>query len=756
MDGIELSGLTAAAPAARVAPLAPEALPAFRADVDAFAQELQKAGMRFGSPPFILPETLTPTGLADALTFGFYKLADTKGPVLSLIWRIVTAFSMETGPLAPLRAAGERIAADFDRGLGVLARNAYHCPQHTLETLLTAHILALLERRRDHALFPEARLLLMLGALVHDWHHDGTSNGGVPFRLEDQALDAALPYLTGLSPLQRTRLALMVRATDTEGPHLFLREALRWHQTGRKGSPPPIPQNLDSLAPLLQPDHAVTAELAALLCDADILPLAGLTTDYATHKSRALQDERAQPVTQKEFVALLNTVLGHPRLPSDTRGILSFENPGTLISFFSPAGQFFAPNLPDVVTGHAALLIEMGEDVAGEPEETPEESAEESPAETVDLSVFAETQVDAADLGTPSPSVVTLESIARLRATLSAAGFFDDPPFTLAPRSAAKLLPGLKPSLTGRDSLAEQSADTLIRLHGVVGPILSALVAELYERIGLRVDDPVYRAAAGIAREIDEGIGAGTQDDLRDGDRNPYHNHQHILDLILLTDLLGLRATQRQATASSPLARGLILLAALTCHWHHTGKGNRVNGDYQIFYLQDRALAAAQPHLGDLSKELRQSLEILVRATDPRAPYIFSRKAYAFHVGLEPRPDVPAGCEPLVRLLGDPALCTLCARLNDVLYAPFVGLGGAFSARSLVQLGREIGQPVDFGFARKNLIAPLLSRPPYQGEQPPPALKVGPNRIASFTSAEAQAIFNPAMHALLVMEAGRG
>jgi len=70
----------------------------------------------------------------------------------------------------------------------------------------------------------------------------------------------------------------------------------------------------------------------------------------------------------------------------------------------------------------------------------------------------------------------------------------------------------------------------------------------------------------------------------------------------------------------------------------------------------------------------------------------------------------------------------------------------------MVQLGREIGVVIDFNFVRKNLITPLLSRPPYPGEKPPPALILGKNRIASFTCAEAQALFNPGLHSLLASE----
>ncbi len=88
-----------------------------------------------------------------------------------------------------------------------------------------------------------------------------------------------------------------------------------------------------------------------------------------------------------------------------------------------------------------------------------------------------------------------------------------------------------------------------------------------------------------------------------------------------------------------------------------------------------------------------------------------------------------------------------------MLYIPFAGLGSAYSARSMVQLGREIGQVIDFNFVRKHLITPMLSRPLYPGEHPHPALLVSRTRVASFTSAEAQAIFNPAMQALLVAQA---
>ena len=723
MSDADLNSPDPVVPAEKIAPLEDSALPEFRREVEAFAKLAQEAGLRFDAPPLVLPENPAPESLAEAMTFAFYKLVELKGPVLSLVWRVVTAFAMTSPALIPIREAGERIAADFDRGIGAGHGNGYHNAQHTAEVMLSSHVFALLERRLDHALFPEARLLLMLAALVHDWHHDGKLSESSPFHHENMALDAARPYLACLSAGQMARLELMVRATEAGTARQFVHAALQWHGNARSGVAPVVPEGMKPITAFLQPDHAVTCELASLLIDADGLPLFGLTPDYALLLTHRLRDEWETSIGHKDFVALLDKALAGR-------------------SFLSLAGGFFTPNIEAVVEGHAALLGEIAED-----DILPAPSAEPG----IDLSFLQETKAEAENIGKQAD--ISLETVADLQATMKASGYFDNPPFTLTPRNADKLVPGLSREASQRVNLADESADSLVRLHTVSGPLLSAVVSQLLESIGLRVDDPVGRGITGIAREIDNGVGSGRLDDLPDGDRNLYHNSNHILDLVLLSDLIGQRATQRKATASSPLARGLVLLAALVCHWHHTGKGNRVDGTYRMFHLQDRAMSFAQPHIADMSKELRQSLDILVRCTDPREPYAFSRAVYSNHVGLGPRPEIPPGCEPLARLLGDPALCTLSARLNDVLYIPFVGLGSAYSARSMVQLGREIGQPIDFNFVRKNLIAPMLSRPPYPGETPLPELMVGRNRVASFTSAEAQAIFNPALQDLLVSEA---
>lgn len=755
MEGIELSRLQQLDASGKINPLAKEDLPRFRTEIETFAATLAEGGFSFSDMPFELPDAPDPQELGEAAANLFFRLNDIEGPKLSLIWRIITDFATDHPALMPLKDAGELIAADYDRGLHAGTRNAYHNRNHAVETLVCAHILSELDQRQETPLAPEDRMLLLISALIHDWNHDGSEDNGVFFRLEKRALEAARPYLTHVTPGQLLRIDLIVRASDLSGPHVFARQAVAWQRIlarmnpdETRPTPPPTPSGMEILSTLFQPQHATTAEIAAMLRDADLLPMAGLTPDYAAVQSSRLRDEWARPFAQAEYIAVLVNALSRPRTPRDERPQLTGEPVDQIILFGSRMGQFFNANILTVINGHARLMLDMGE------EHVPEEEAVPVEEQGVDLSIFEEAKTEIATLE-PAPSGVTLESIDGVRKALAAGGFFGMPPFTMVMKNMDKLVGGQTSELMQRISLAENTADTLQRLHGVPGPILSAVIAQLFDTIGLRVDDAVYRAAAAIAKEIDEGHGAGTLDDAEGGERNPYHNSAHILDMVLLCDLLGQRATSRKAPASSPLARGLLLLAALICHWHHTGKGNKVDGVYHHFHLQDRALAFAEPHLGEMSKELRQSLTIMVRSTDAREPYSFCRAAYAFHVGLGPRPDIAANCESLSRLLGDPALCTLVARLNDVVFVPFAGLSAAYSARAMVQMGREIGMPIDFDFVRKNLIGPMLSRPPYPGETPPIALMAGKNRVASFTSAEAQAIFNPAMHALLLADYNR-
>jgi len=719
-------------------PLKPDELPAFQAEVEAFAQ---RCGLNFTQPPFILSDELDPQSFAAQIAETMYNFTRTEGPLLSLLWREFTKDS--TPATEGLRATGEAIAADYDRGIGAGRSNAFHNPQHVAEVMLGVHALLLLAGQGENKVPPETRLTLMMAALVQDWHHDGTTNAGLPFRLENRALMRARPYFVAgkLEPALIRKIDLLVRATDTAGPHEFARAALDWHiarlTTGDENLPPPeVPPGYEALAPLLDVEEAETAEMSAQLRDADVLTQAGLTPDYAMLQNARLQDEWALPITPEEYREFLNVVLGRERLPTDEAQPQPYEDEGRIVGFASPDGQFFNSNIPLVAAGVLSHQEEVVAEVAAA-EAVVEEQG-------IDFSMLSEaTETAAAEL----PPLYPPEEIEALRKTLHESGYFDSPPFSLTAKAGDKALPSVTPV---KFSLTETTTDSIMRLHGVAGPVVSAVTAQVFSVVGLDPKSPLIKAAMGIAREIDLGHGVGTKDDIAGGEPNPYHNKNHTLDLLLLSHLLGLRASQRGSTASTAFPWGLLLLAALICHWHHTGGGNKVDGQYRNFYLQDRALDFAMPHLESMSTDLVMALQALVRATDPRDPLIFSRAAYNFHIGLGPEPEVPVGCEPLARLLSDPALTTVATRLNDAIYAPFVGLNPAYSARAMVQMGREIGVPIDFEFVRKNLILPMLSRPLLPGETPPQALMLAHNRVASFTSAEAQALFNPSLHILLL------
>lgn len=323
---------------------------------------------------------------------------------------------------------------------------------------------------------------------------------------------------------------------------------------------------------------------------------------------------------------------------------------------------------------------------------------------------------------TPGPPLVSLEDIAAVRANLEQAGFFDAPPFTLTMKSMEKLVPGTAQDLMHRINLAEHTDEALQRLHVIPGPVLSAVIARLFDTsaCGLMIR---FTAPPALRGKLTRALELGLPMICRMARATP----------ITITSILSTLCCCATCSVSGPPSalrpHQARWLAVCWCWLPLSVTGTipaRATGstaNTTCFTCKIVRSNFSRPHTGDLSKELRQSLEILVRTTDPRDAYSFSRAAYAFHVGLGAQADIPR-CESLARLLGDPALCTLAARLNDVLYIPFVGLGSAYSARSMVKLGREIGQVIDFNFVRKHLITPMLSRPLYPGEHPHPALLV--------------------------------
>jgi hypothetical protein len=233
---------------------------------------------------------------------------------VSACFRAVTeAAGLDRGE--PLVAAGMRVAADIDAGVGAGIGNPYHNTQHFCEVLLGALCLSNLETLDAHE-----RALLLFAALVHDFHHDGRYVKGAHFRLERKAAEAAAPYMAqaGVAPDDRERIAALVLATDLVTGVPFARGCHRHHVDG---SPcPGVPPEAGELAALAS--DARLALLAVMLTEADVLPSVGLTV--------ALGDERQ---------ALVSREIGLRMGPADK---LSFLD--NVFGDFE-VGRFFTPNL---------------------------------------------------------------------------------------------------------------------------------------------------------------------------------------------------------------------------------------------------------------------------------------------------------------------------------------------------------------------------------------------------------------------------
>lgn len=225
----------------------------------------------------------------------------------------------------PLRVAGGRIARDMDAGVGSGGDNPYHNAQHFCEVVLSALYLSLLA-----GLAPRETTQLLVAALVHDFHHDGTTNANVPFRLERLAAEATAPYLeaAGVSPEERARIAAMVFATEVVVGTRFARECHLHFSAGRpcaglSGVPAPLARLARDARLALQ---------AVALGEADVLSSAGLTVEYGEMQQENLARERKQPLGSTHKLYFLNQV---------------FQQ--------FTVGRFFSPNLRDLKTAAQEL-----------------------------------------------------------------------------------------------------------------------------------------------------------------------------------------------------------------------------------------------------------------------------------------------------------------------------------------------------------------------------------------------------------------
>ena len=251
--------------------------------------------------PFQVNPSTSPAQAAEEIAACFEVVATLNGKLTR-----ATHAAMENVDIAPDAAivrAAVTLAAEIDAGVGDGRANAYHNAQHYCEVMLSALYLS------AHAgMTPVERARMVAAALAHDFHHDGRTSIGMPFRLERLAAQAAMPYfeMAGVPSDERARVSALILATETTVGVPFARK-LHAHFT--KGEPKPeSPANEPDLA-ILSGDAALTRQ-AVLLAEADLLPSVGLTVFYGELTQANLSREWNRPLTAVDKVFFLEKIFG--------------------------------------------------------------------------------------------------------------------------------------------------------------------------------------------------------------------------------------------------------------------------------------------------------------------------------------------------------------------------------------------------------------------------------------------------------------
>lgn len=231
-------------------------------------------------PPFRITPDIAPDAAAGAIVAAFDVLSATPTPLAQAY-----GLAMQVTGLAsthPLHRAGMAAARDIDAGIGAGVPHGYHNSRHFCEVLLCALAIAQLA-----ALARQEQALLLLAALLHDFHHEGGRRFH-PFHHELRAIEAASPYLerAGVTASDRAVLATLILATESVSGVPHARCCHDWHAGAM--TPPPSPPRPELACLATQPRLAL---MAAALTEADVLPSVALTPAHAALTTARLEAE---------------------------------------------------------------------------------------------------------------------------------------------------------------------------------------------------------------------------------------------------------------------------------------------------------------------------------------------------------------------------------------------------------------------------------------------------------------------------------
>jgi hypothetical protein len=231
-------------------------------------------------PPFRMKPDMDPGAAARAMVAAFDVLAATPAPLAHAYGLAMQVTDL--APAHPLYRAGMAAARDIDAGIGAGVPHGYHDARHFCEVLLCALAIAQLA-----CLTQQEQGLLLLAALLHDFHHDGGKRL-YPFHHELCSLAAASSYLdaAGVAVADRAVLATLILATESVCGVPLARCCHAWHSGAMTPPPPPLRPELAILA--ARPRLAL---MAAALTEADVLPSVALTPGHAALMTAKLEAE---------------------------------------------------------------------------------------------------------------------------------------------------------------------------------------------------------------------------------------------------------------------------------------------------------------------------------------------------------------------------------------------------------------------------------------------------------------------------------
>jgi hypothetical protein len=183
---------------------------------------------------------------------------------------------------------------------------------------------------------------------------------------------------------------------------------------------------------------------------------------------------------------------------------------------------------------------------------------------------------------------------------------------------------------------AHEAADEIVRIFAAIEDLpekVSFVFDTLVISLALQSDDPLVAAGYRLAQTIDH-------DTPRF--KPPYHNQQHVCEVMLCCHYLALRLKLNKCETIE------VLLAALFHDFQHDSEtpGN------SLFCLERNSFNLAEPYLFDagITSNQRRKLAALVLATNPKAGLPIAHACYRHFHDDAPLPEIPASAHELACL----------------------------------------------------------------------------------------------------------